>query len=185
MKKHRRGFTLIELLIVIAIILILIAIALPNFLEAQLRAKVVRTKADMRTVGIAMDSYYLDFDQYPPDHDPDVNNLDENGLYQLTSPIAYISALPEDQFSTASGLGNSSEILEYETATTGHSPQLAHFLGPVLNINSYVITSHGPDVGDNFSCNNDWPFCSLNPCPGDGWIEYVKLGLWNDFKSQA
>ncbi|MBE7490114.1 prepilin-type N-terminal cleavage/methylation domain-containing protein [bacterium] len=38
--KGHSGFTLIELLIVIAIILILISIALPNFLEAQLRAKV-------------------------------------------------------------------------------------------------------------------------------------------------
>ncbi|MBW7937580.1 MAG: prepilin-type N-terminal cleavage/methylation domain-containing protein, partial [Candidatus Omnitrophica bacterium] len=37
----KAGFTLIELLIVIAIILILISIALPNFLEAQMRAKVV------------------------------------------------------------------------------------------------------------------------------------------------
>ncbi len=38
--RARTGFTLIELLIVIAIILILIAIALPNFMEAQMRAKV-------------------------------------------------------------------------------------------------------------------------------------------------
>lgn len=53
-----KGFTLIELLIVIAIILILIAIALPNFLEAQIRAKVVRAKGEIRTIAIAMDSYY-------------------------------------------------------------------------------------------------------------------------------
>ena len=47
----RRGFTLIELLIVIAIILILIAIALPNFLEAQERARVTRAKAELRNHG--------------------------------------------------------------------------------------------------------------------------------------
>jgi len=41
----KKGFTLIELLIVIAIILILIAIALPNFLEAQIRARMTRAKA--------------------------------------------------------------------------------------------------------------------------------------------
>ncbi len=54
---HRWGFTLIELLIVIAIILILIAIALPNFLEAQIRAKVARVKAELRTVATAVESY--------------------------------------------------------------------------------------------------------------------------------
>lgn len=44
LRRNRPGFTLIELLIVIAIILILIAIALPNFLEAQIRAKVTKAK---------------------------------------------------------------------------------------------------------------------------------------------
>ena len=60
-----RGFTLIELLIVVAIIAILAAIAVPNFLEAQTRSKVSRCKADMRSLGIAIESYQIDHAIYP------------------------------------------------------------------------------------------------------------------------
>jgi prepilin-type N-terminal cleavage/methylation domain-containing protein len=58
---EKRGFTLIELLIVIAIILILISIALPNFLEAQERARVTRAKAQLRTMETAIHMHVLDF----------------------------------------------------------------------------------------------------------------------------
>lgn len=55
-----KGFTLIELLIVVAIIAILAAIAVPNFLEAQTRAKVSRAKNDMRSIATALESYFVD-----------------------------------------------------------------------------------------------------------------------------
>ena len=93
---HRRysvqGFTLIELLIVVAIIAILAAIAVPNFLEAQTRAKVSRGKADMRTIATALETYAVDYNKYP------IGGWSENGLIVLTTPVAYLTALYEDVF---------------------------------------------------------------------------------------
>jgi prepilin-type N-terminal cleavage/methylation domain-containing protein len=65
MLKRVKGFTLIELLIVVAIIAILAAIAVPNFLEAQTRAKVARARADLRTMATALETYYVDNVSYP------------------------------------------------------------------------------------------------------------------------
>jgi prepilin-type N-terminal cleavage/methylation domain-containing protein len=62
----KKGFTLIELLIVVAIIAILAAIAVPNFLEAQTRSKVSRVKADLRSVATAVESYMVDYNKPPP-----------------------------------------------------------------------------------------------------------------------
>ena len=59
---------MIELLIVIAIILILIAIALPNFLEAQVRAKVTASRSNMRSIEVAMHSLLIDTGSIHPDY---------------------------------------------------------------------------------------------------------------------
>ena len=80
----KRAFTLIELLIVVAIIAILAAIAVPNFLEAQVRSKVSRVKADMRTVATALEAYAID----------------NNGRYPYMK--AYVDAGRRDQYSRGS-----------------------------------------------------------------------------------
>lgn len=63
--KNRKGFTLIELLIVVAIIGILAAIAIPNFLQAQVRAKIARSTSDLRTIASALEIYHTDTSAYP------------------------------------------------------------------------------------------------------------------------
>src|SRR6266542_1808843 len=64
-KRNNKGFTLIELLIVVAIIGIIVAIAIPNLLNAIQRAKQKRTMGDMRSAGTAAEAYAVDFNHYP------------------------------------------------------------------------------------------------------------------------
>ena len=82
-----RAFTLVELLIVIAIITILALIAIPNFLEAQVRAKVSRSVADMRTIATAIEAYCVDYQTYPLD-DGQYNTIPAS----VTTPVAYLTS---------------------------------------------------------------------------------------------
>ncbi|MGI8906846.1 MAG: prepilin-type N-terminal cleavage/methylation domain-containing protein [Candidatus Sumerlaeaceae bacterium] len=100
-----KAFTLIELLIVVAIIAILAAIAVPNFLEAQVRAKVSRVKNDLRTEDTAITAYQVDHNAVPPCHSfgialkQDTEPAENTILERLSTPVAYISsALVKDVF---------------------------------------------------------------------------------------
>ncbi len=99
MLKNRSAFTLIELLIVVAIIGILAAIAVPNFLNAMVRAKIARVESDQRSFGMAMEMYRLDNNDYPYIEGIrwGTNPL-ERRWTALTTPVSYISGFPDDPF---------------------------------------------------------------------------------------
>jgi type IV pilus assembly protein PilA len=63
-QKRKSGFTLIELMIVVAIIGILAAIAIPNFLRFQLKAKSSEGKTNLAAIRTAEQSYYSEFGIY-------------------------------------------------------------------------------------------------------------------------
>ena len=115
----RRGFTLIELLIVVAIIAILAAIAVPNFMNARIRAKMSRALADMKTLSTGVEQLRLDrgillVDFWDDDKDEGQKRLRDDfhgvggahnnrggtaGLWApLTTPVAYLSSIPVDPF---------------------------------------------------------------------------------------
>ncbi len=99
--KFRAAFTLIELLIVVAIIAILVAIAVPNLLLAQTRAKVSREQADQRTVAIAMEAYASDTSNRYPEYGHPQDSAAPSILFlpvRLTTPVAYVTSLPSDVF---------------------------------------------------------------------------------------
>ncbi|MEE8558663.1 MAG: prepilin-type N-terminal cleavage/methylation domain-containing protein, partial [Myxococcota bacterium] len=62
--KSREGFTLIELMIVVAIIGILAAIAIPNFLRFQLRSKAGEGKVNLAAIRTAEEGYFAEFGTY-------------------------------------------------------------------------------------------------------------------------
>lgn len=65
MKKNQKGFTLIELLIVVAIIAILAAIAIPQFSAYRVKAYNSTSEADLRNMKTALEAYYADYAGYP------------------------------------------------------------------------------------------------------------------------
>jgi len=64
-RLNKKGFTLIELLIVVAIIGIIAAIAIPNLLNAIQRGKQKRTMADMRAIATSVEAFAVDNNRYP------------------------------------------------------------------------------------------------------------------------
>ena len=93
------GFTLIELLIVVAIIGILAAIAVPNFLNAQTRAKLARVQGDFKSYGTAIETYTLDHGAAPWDSpSPAGDHGWASSLTRLTTPVSYMSHVLVDVF---------------------------------------------------------------------------------------
>jgi prepilin-type N-terminal cleavage/methylation domain-containing protein len=171
------GFTLIELLIVIAIILILISIALPNFLEAQIRARVTRAKSELRSLHVAMDSYYLDFKIYPPESERNTDSWNHRGFFWLTTPIAYIRHIPQDPF-TAFGADES----EGRTYITFESGGLEPGTGicPMCMV-TWMMFSNGPDAVQEINGDNPTYYGGsivMNYSPTNGTTSSGSIYRW-------
>ena len=81
----RRGFTLIELMVVIAIIIILAAIAIPNYLNMTRRAKVSRVQSDMATLATALETFRTDWGKYPTATEAEPVNDSSKNIYKELS----------------------------------------------------------------------------------------------------
>jgi len=186
-KSVNRAFTLIELLIVVAIISILAAIAVPNFAEAQVRAKVARVIADMRTMETGIMQYKLDNNKFivrngdwqssppKPDYIPEATTkiLDPTspearvGLKMVTTPISYLSSIPVDVFNTPirekyASYPGTSDALDYwdDDQLLATRKVLNPIKGKLLGKEGFALLSVGPDkhIGlNNSAANPDYP----------------------------
>jgi prepilin-type N-terminal cleavage/methylation domain-containing protein len=152
--SSRKAFTLIELLIVVAIIAILAAIAVPNFLEAQTRAKVSRVKSDQRTIATAMESYAVDANNYPEQlsFNPNVGGwLSTVSLRRLTTPVAYLTSLGAciDIFNNKVNQNAGVGLQDGQPYLFANYKQFARFqsnsIDPDLFFNGWSVVSFGPD----------------------------------------
>lgn len=155
-----RAFTLIELLVVIAILSILAAVALPNFLEAQVRARVARTHSDLRTVATAMETYRVDNTDYP------------EPLERLSSPVAYLGdAYTQDVFANPKGWF----ALGYVQADVASGKKFLEDWGvknptdverAALKTHGYFVFSNGPDRLDEALESPNTAFRDVIGAPG-------------------
>jgi len=151
--KRSHGFTLIELLIVVAIIAILAAIAVPNFLEAQTRAKVSRVRSDMRTLATALEAYFVDNNHYPyyddGKHPPRYNEIIYH-LIQLTTPVAYMTSLNfRDPFLSGGDCGYGDGIPRYYYNYRNHEFFQASGAASGFHQPVWVLNCIGPDHAPN------------------------------------
>jgi general secretion pathway protein G len=138
LRRHSRGFTLIELMIVIAIVAILAAVAIPNLIAAADRSKQKATMLDIRQLSHALERFAIDHNAYPR-----VSSVED--LRQLLEP-EYIRETP-----VSDGWGN--RIL-YQCAENGQDftlvsfgkdgvPQAAPPGGEIVSVDDDIIFANG------------------------------------------
>jgi type II secretion system protein G len=177
--NRRAGFTLIELLIVVAIIAILAAIAVPNFLEAQVRAKVSRVRAEMRSLGVALEAYRLDQPAYPPYFlSPSIRVQPTSArLRPLTTPVAYITSIPMDVFAQHTRQRDPN----YDTYDYVEEESGERFFDPPSDYqwtygHAWIMNSMGPDIINQYR-SLGYPDMFYDPTNGTvSWGDILRAG---------
>ena len=172
-RSNRKSFTLIELTTVLVIISILAAIAIPNFMNANIRAKVARSRAEQELLVWALESYYTDRDTYPPNRE--AGKASRGDLCPLTTPVAYMSAVPQDVF-LAPANADRKEFVQTERGGNAH-----YFYVNFIQMNgmrislvpyghegsaNFIVYGLGPSHSTGFDPMNPETLVEYNPSNG-------------------
>ncbi len=149
MKKLKKAFTLVELMVVITVIAILMTIAIVSFTRIQKQARDSKRKAEMRTLQIALQAYFTEFQVYPISETPTLATTALDGL--IPTYIPSIPVAPPGATGTNPGYMYVSDIsgityalctnLETASASAGTTPMWV------------VSTSKAGEVMDNGVCS--------------------------------
>ena len=132
-KRKNSGFTLIELLVVLSIMAILIAVALPKYVDVQEKVKLIKLSHDLEVMGTAVDVFYANVG-LPPAR---VGNFGDPGL--STSQVSQVTILPY-VMNTLNSFGSLS-LNEYTTLLE------ENWAGP------YMEAWPKPPIGDKYYYN--------------------------------
>ncbi|RJP28275.1 MAG: prepilin-type N-terminal cleavage/methylation domain-containing protein [Candidatus Omnitrophota bacterium] len=152
----KSAFTLIELLIVVAIIGILAAIAVPNFLNAQMRAKIAKVEGDFKAIATGLEMYRLDNGRYISR----AGNISwPYRFHPLTTPVSYLSqGRWPDPFAPQTAVMPDGDPMNYVYESKGWPEAPVAYFGNKIrrsphtflhgreNSLEYALISAGPDA---------------------------------------
>ena len=151
-RTSERGFTLIELMIVVAIIGILASVAIPSFLNYQLKSKRVEAYSNVAALGKAQKSYFAEFNEFhaaapePSATTGEAPGTEKRSVTELTSEFDAVGWTPEGDV-----------FFDYDTTVNG-------FAGCSCGA-CFTSTAYGNLDGDGFMSE----FVLFHPGPLDGW----------------
>ena len=134
-KSGERGFSLIELMITMVVVGVIMAIAIPNLLNAINRGKQKRTMADMRSIATAIEAYSVDNTAFPVAASP--------GALATSIVPYYIDSLPaRDGWGRAFSID--SVALEYTVWSGGSDGGSLSFVGgPTTDFTDSIVFANG------------------------------------------